>query len=373
MIYLDQHTSTIPCSSAIDKMQTFLNKKNYSISSPYCENTYDLENAYQTIYDFVGAKYEDTFVFTSSGSEAINQALLGVYSNIIKKSGKTHIITSKNEQAAILLTLKKLEGQGAVIHYLEANEDGVLDLSDLEKTINPRVALVTLSWADALTGTIQPIESISRICEKYGILLHVDASSILGKIYLPLSDVNVHYMSFCGNLLHGPICSGGLFMKKGYELSSFIIGENEQGNFRAGHFDMGSFLALSAACQQSLLYMDFMSLDVARIRADFERKLQQEENAKIFFQNNPRLPNVSCIAFEKVNSEALLYRLYKEGVIATCGGDRWQHLSNIIKGDFANSAISVVLSRYTTKEEIQKAADIIIKNVQILKTLSSDL
>ncbi|MGD2168862.1 MAG: aminotransferase class V-fold PLP-dependent enzyme [Chlamydiota bacterium] len=373
MIYLDQHTSVLPCSSAIDRLQTFLSKKWYSSNSPYCKNIYDLENAYQTIYDFTGAKYEDSFVFTSSASEAINQVLFGVYHDVIKKTGKTHVITSKNEQAAILLTLKKLEEQGVVVHYLEPNQDGVIALEELEKTINPRVSLITLSWADALTGTIQPVESIAQICQKHGILFHVDASSILGKVYLPLNDIDIHYMTFCGNLLHGPVSSGGLFMKKGHELSPLIIGENEQGGLRAGPLDVGSFLALSAACQQSLLYMDHMSLDVARLRSSLEKRLQQEVGAKIFFQNNPRLPNVSCVAFEKVNSEALLYRLHNEGVVASFGGDRWQHLSNVIKGDLANSAVSFVLSRYTTKEEIDQAADIIIKNVKFLQTLSFDL
>jgi cysteine desulfurase len=376
VIYLDNSSATVVCQSAIDKMVEYSKKHFTSPLSPNkigLDINYKLEDAYQLIYDFLGSSYEDTFLFSSSGAEAIFHVLFGIYYEIIRTTGKTHLVTIKTEDAPILLTLQKLKDLGCVVHTVDVNENGLVDLDHLKKLINPKVALVSLSWANGLTGVVQPINEIADICEESNILLHVDASHVLGKLYLPLNDILIHYLTFSGELIHAPKSSGGLVMKKGYELSPLISGES-QGKYQKASLDVAALMAFSAACKQSLLSIDTMTLEIAALRAEFEKNIKDKvEKVTIFYENYPRLPNISCMAFEKVHSEALLYYLNQQNVYATFGGNRAQHLSNLIKGDKGMSAISFALSRYTTKEMIVKASNIIIDVVKFLQSISADL
>jgi len=370
MIYLDHNSATKVCQSALDKMVEF-SKEHFA--SPLSHNkigsdlNYHLENAYQLIYDFVGAEYDDAFVFTSSGVEAISSVLFGVYYDVIKKTGKTHIITVQSEEAPISETLQRLKSLGCVIHTVGMCDDGTVDLKELEKLVGPKVALISMSWANGLTGIMQPMDTIADICQKNDIRLHVDASYILGKIYLPLNDIPIHYLTFSGDLIHGPKSSGGIVIRKNYELPSL------QGAHKA-FIDVPSLMGLAAACQQCILSMDSMTLELAQLRSQFEKKLKEKlEGVTIFYENCPRLPNVSCMAFEKVHSEALIYYLNQKNIFATFGSDKMQYLSNLIEEDKAFSAISFALSRYTTSEMIKKASSIIIESVSNLRKMSKNL
>ncbi len=370
MMYLDHNSATKVCQSALDKMTEF-SKEHFA--SPFSYNkvgtelNYHLENAYQLIYDFIGADYDDTFVFKSSGVEAISSVLFGVYYDLIKKTGKTHIITVQSEEAPISETLQKLKDLGCVIHVASIGDDGTVDLKELEKLIGPKVALISMSWANGLTGVIHPIDTIAEMCQKNDIRLHVDASYILGKIYLPLNDIPVHYLTFSGDLIHGPKSSGGIVIRKNYELLSLQ-------NINRTFLDVPSLMGLAAACQQCILSMDLMTLEVALLRSQFEKKLKEKlEEVTVLYEDCPRLPNVSCIAFEKVHSEALIYYLNQKNVFATFGSDKMQYLSNFIKEDKAFSAISFALSRYTTVDIIKKAANVIAESVLNLRKMSSAL
>jgi len=370
MIYLDHNSATKVCQSALDKIVEF-SKERYA--SPFSHNkvgvelNYHLENAYQMIYDFIGADYDDEFVFTSSGIEAVSSVLFGVYYDLIKKIGKTHIITVQSEEAPISDTLQRLKELGCVIHVVSIGNDGTVDLKELEKLIGPKVALISMSWANGLTGVIHPIDTIADICQQNDIRLHVDASYILGKIYLPLNDIPIHYLTFSGDLIHGPKSSGGIVMRKNYELASI---QNTNRTF----LDVPSLMGLAAACQQCILLMDSMTLEVAQLRSQFEKKLKEKlEEVTVLYEDFPRLPNVSCVAFEKVHAEALVYYLNQKNVFATFGSDKMQYLSNFIRDDKAFSAISFALSRYTTIDIMEKAVNIITESVLILRKMSSAL
>jgi len=370
MIYLDHNSSTKVCQTALDKMVEF-SKEQFasplSCNKPGADLNYHLENAYQLIYDFVGADYDDTFVFTSSGPDAVSKVLYGVYYDLIKQTGKTHIITVKGEEAPISATLEKLKDLGCVVHTVDIGPDGTVDLQELEKLIGPKVALISMSWANGLTGVMHPIDTVADICQKNDIRLHVDASYILGKIYLPLNDIPIHYLTFSGDLIHGPKSSGGIFMKKNYALSSF------QDSYKM-LVDVPSIMGLAAACQQCILSMDSMILEIAQLRSRFEKLLKEKlEKITVLYESFPRLPNVSCIAFEKVHAEALIYYLNQKNLFATFGSDKMQYLSNFIEADKAYSAISFAFCRYTTEDILEKAINIITETVLNLRKMSKAL
>lgn len=367
--YLDNHSATKPCSSALERMECYLEREWGASFAPHqkgIEQIQALGGRIEALYDFVNADPEDRFYFASSGADAIRHLLDCIYLELSRKQGKCHYIASSLEDAPLFYGLKRLEEMGCYAHIAPANRDGRIDLQWLEEAIDPRTALVSVSSAQGLTGVVQPIEEIAEICRKKEVLFHVDATYAAGK--LPLEMVG-DYMSFAGDRMHGLKSSGALFAKKG---APFALPSGSS-------IDVPSLTALSAAAQQAALSLDILGLETARLRSRFEEGvLAAVPGVKILFGDSLRLPNVSLLSFPGVHQEALLYILHRKKVYATIGGVAHQHLHRLILASGytekeAFGAISFSLSRQTTEKEIVFAIDAIEEAVRFLQSLSGGL
>lgn len=366
MIYLDHHSATRPCSAALERMAPYFEEHWGASFAPHRmgqELIAALDSRYQMIYDLVGAKSTDQFVFNSSGAEAINQVFWSVFIEKARKEGKTHFIVSSLEDAPTMQCAKRLEELGCTIKIAPIDSQGQIDLDQLASLVNPRTALISVTMAHGLTGVIQPVERLVQLASEKGVLLHLDATYAVGKY--PFSFES-DYLTFSGDRMHAVKSSGGLFAKQGAPLVPFILGGNEQNGLRGGAFDIPSFMALSAAAQQALLYLDMMALEVVRLRDLLETQVP----GNVLYSDTLRLPNTTVIAFEKVHQEALLYMLNRKGVYATMGGPYCQQLSRLVGNE---SALSFSLSRMTTEEEVMRAGRIITECVRLLQTISEDL
>lgn len=345
-------------------MTPFLEKFWGASFSPHkkgSEIIHSLDTRMQTIYDFFSAKKEDQFVFTTSAAEGVNQVFWSIFIEEARKSGKTHIIISELEDAPTMQCAKRLEELGCTIKIAPSTKDGLIDTDALEKLITPRTALISVTMAHGLTGVIQPFDRIKEIADEHRVLLHLDATYVVGKIPCAFES---DYLTFSGDRIHSVKGSGGLFVKKGAPLVPFILGGNEQQGLRGGAFDIPSFMALSGAISQAAIYLDTMALEVVRLRDLFESLV----TGRVLFFDQMRLPNVSLIAFEKVHQEALLYFLNRKGVFANIGGPYASHLSLIDE-----TSVSFALSRMTTEEEIRKAANLINETVGDLQMISEGI
>jgi len=368
MIYLDGHSSTRPCTAAIERMTPYFEEHWGALFAPHRmgqELVAALDARYQMIYDLVGANREDLFVFTSSGAEAVNQVFWSVFLERARKEGKCHIVVSSIEDAPTMQSAKRLEELGCTIKIAPA--DGQIDVNQLAELINPRTALISVTMAQGLTGVIQPVEEIARLAKEKGVLLHLDATYAVGKYPFSFAELGADYLTFSGDRIHAVKGSGGLFAKEKSPLVPLIVGGNEQMSLRGGAFDIPSFMALSAAAQQALLYLDAMGLEVVRLRDLFESQLT---SAQVLYKDFLRLPNTTAIAFPRVHQEALLYLLNRKGVYAALGGPYCQHLSRLTGSE---STLSFSLTRMTTEEEILRAAALINEAVKQLQAISEDI
>lgn len=360
-ILLNSHASTPPCSLALEWMKPYL-ETNSAIADDL------FEQRRQMIYDLVGAEKEDQLVITSSGAEAINQVLWSVFLEVVRKEGKTHLITSCLEDAPTLQMMKRCEELGCFVKIAPANERGEIDLEELRKLISPRTALISIGMAQGLTGVIQPVEEIAQIAKEKNVLLHLDGSYAVGKTYI--AGLAGDYLTFSGDLIHSVKGTGALFAKKGRPLVPLILGERAR---EAG------FMALCAAAHQANLSLDAMSLEVARLRDQFEQELQRRiPGARVAFERSLRLPNTTTILFPRVHQEALDYYLSQKELSASIGGDYCQHLHSLlvaskVNAEEAQTAMSFSLSRMTHEAEVTNACDRIVEVVESLQKISEDL
>lgn len=367
-IYLDNSMTTRPAEKAVAKMLPFFTEHWGIPSAPHAVGQGvcpAIEESYKLIYSALGATEHDGFVFTSSGAEAINHAIFSSYFDVSRTTGKNHFVTSTLEEAPTLMSVSRLEELGCTAKLAQANSSGIITAEAIGDAITPRTALVSLSWANGLTGVVQPIAEIAELCKRRGIRLHLDATHVLGKLYYNMDELGADLISFNGDHLHAPKGTGGLYIKSRTVCSPFIVGGLEQAGKRAGNLNVPGLISLGAAMSELLESRDYMCTEIARLRNKLEQGILVEyPDAVIFYKEQERLPHCTVIGFPGISNEALLYALNRQHLYACIGGGGFQQIGLVlsaagIETTLAHSAINFSLSRFTTEEEIDHAIEII--------------
>ncbi len=368
-IYLDNGTIARPSSYLMSQMQPFFKRHWRSVTAPYLkgkEPFVSIERSISELRAFIGAHPKDAFHFTSSGSAAIAAVYQSFYIDHIIESGRNHILTTTAEEAPIHLLGKHYEKLGVVQKTIQLNENGQVTREALEAAISPKTGLISLSWANSLTGVIHPIWELAEVCRKKGVFLHVDASQVLGKLYFKFEEFPLDFLTFDGSILHGPKGSGGVFVRRGIDFTS-AVPEGMEG----ADLNTPALIGLGVAIQEMSEAFDHLSLETARLRDKLEEGIKLAiSEVKILYKAAERLPNVSAILFPGVHHELLAFHLREKGVFASFGGGQKQKLEYLANDP---CALSFSLSRETTEEEIDRALGIIVDSAQRCRTFSKEV
>lgn len=367
-IYLDNQSATKPSTALVKKILPFFTEKWGSYCSPHQKGQElfpDVEDAYRSIYKSFGASDQDEFIVTSCGAEAVNQVFFSAYHEVSLSTGKNQFITSNIDEAPALMAVSRLEQMSCVGKMAYADNHGRITAKAIADKMNPRTALVSVSWANGLTGVVNPIAEIAELCRERGALLHLEASHVIGKLYFDPDELGAQFISFDGDTFHAPKGTGLLWVKHGIRCAPFILGGIEQNGKRAGALNVPGLVGLAAALKETEETRDLLCTEGARLRDKLESGILKEyPEAVVFYRDVERLPTVTAIGFPGISNEALLYALNRKGVYASIGGGSFQQISLVLMGggisqQLANTAISFSLSRDTTEEEIDRAIAII--------------
>lgn len=382
LIYLDNSTTARPSEKAISAMMPFWTTYWGIPSTPHQkgQELYPaLTESYKTLYNFIGAKENDQVIMTSSGAEAVNHVIASTYRDVTLSTGKNQFLTSKIDEASAMMAIGRLEPFGCVGKMIEVSPQGFVTAQALADCLSPRTALVSLSWANGLTGVIQPLGEIAALCQQRGIRLHVDATHVLGKLFYELEEIGADFITFNGDQFHAPKGTGGLYVKAGIHCSPFIFGSADQGGMRAGGLNVPSLAGLACAAQEALDSRDLLCTEIARLRNQLEQGvLKGFPGAQICFKEQERLPHCTTILFPGIANEALLFALNRRGLCASIGGGNFQQLGLLLAAcgiaeNLAHSAVAFSLSRYTSEEEIDRAIPMIVESAQTLNRLSEQV
>lgn len=215
-IYLDHHTAT-PCSIEAIDLFSRLSKEYWSCSESYHymgqKGVYSLQKSVQQLFDVMGARETD-HLFCFSIEEALTRIALHVYTQVAKETGKTGVLTLQGADRTFAEMAKTMADLGCTHRPLVCNEKGQLTPKLVEAAITSRTAILSLSWADPLTGVIHPIEDIAALCQEKGVLLHVDASYIWGKRFFRLQDIPIDFLTLDAGAIQGIPKTGLLWTKE---------------------------------------------------------------------------------------------------------------------------------------------------------------
>jgi cysteine desulfurase len=378
-IYLDAITTTRPTEQVIRAGASFYDSLYGSTASPHQmgqELQGPIDMAENRLYELFSLPKSTCFVFTSSGAEATTQVIVSVLRGISRKIGKNHFVVRSIDEAPSILACSHLEEEGCFFKFALCNTHGFCSLQDFEEVISPRTALISVCGASALTGALQPLEELAKLCKTRGILLHVDATHLIGK--WPLEEVALlaDYITFNGEQFHAPKGTGGLFAKEDAPLFPLIFGEEELVRFRGGPLNVAALISLGQAAYEAQILRDLYGSEVARLRGLFEEiVLQGYPEAVVLFSEQTRLPHCSCIVFPGIESELLAFALNRKGIYACIGGGALQKISKVVGASytdplFAQCGISFSLTKETQEDEIERASKVIIETAKRLRKLS---
>ncbi|PZT49004.1 cysteine desulfurase, NifS family [Helicobacter valdiviensis] len=381
-VYLDNNATTMLDPKAKELMEPYFCEKYGNPNSLHIFGTEThtaIREAFNHLYEGINAKDEDDIIITSCATESNNWVLKGVYFDLLRNGEKNHIITTEVEHPAILSTCRFLEELGVEVTYLPIGESGSLEASAVAQAITPKTALVSIMWANNETGIIFPIEEIGAICKERGVLFHTDAVQAIGKIPVDVQKCNIDFLSFSAHKFHGPKGVGGLFIKKGRNLTPLFHGGEHMGGRRSGTLNVPYIIAMGEAMRQATLYLDFEKNNVRRLRDKLEDALLSIPDTFVVGNRINRVPNTILVSIRGVEGEAMLWDLNKFGIACSTGSAcasedlEANPVMSAIGADkeLAHTAVRISLSRFTTEEEIDYAIDVFKKSIERLRAISS--
>jgi cysteine desulfurase len=321
-------------------------------------------------------------VFTASGTEADNLALLGVFRCGYEHT-PGHMITSAIEHPAILETCRFLEQNGVQVTYLPVDEHGMVDPGDLRMAFRPDTRLVSVMAANNVVGTLQPIAELARITKEHGALFHTDAVQSAGKVPLDVNRVPVDMVSMSAHKLHGPKGIGALFVRKGVRLQPVTFGGGQEHGLRSATENVAAMAGFGTAAQ---LAGAEMADEAARLVQLRERILDglREVLPQAYLIGHPfkRLPGHLCLGFAGQEGESirLLLSLDEAGVAISSGSACSAHKTSepsyvLLAMGFdpirARGTLRVTLGRFNTEVEVDRFLQILPQAVNSLRPVAS--
>jgi len=380
-IYMDHHATTPVDPRVVEVMLPCLTEvfgnpasRNHSFGWRAEEV---VETARAQVAGLIGARTRE-IVFTSGATESINTALKGVA--VARRSRGNHILSLQTEHKAVLDSLKRLEDAVFRVSYLPVDSDGLVELDRLERAITDKTVLISVLSANNEIGVIQPIDEISRIARRHGVVLHVDASQAVGKIPVDVERDQVDLLSLTAHKLYGPKGVGALYVRRKdprIELAPLIDGGGHERGLRSGTLNVPGIAGLGRACEIAGAEMDGESKRLVALRDRLLDGLRRRlDGISVNGSMEHRLPHNLNVSFGGVDGEAMLMRLddvaVSSGSACTTAMPQPSHVLRAlgVSDALAASSLRFGLGRWNTEEEVDYVTEKVSSVVERLRELT---
>ncbi len=364
-IYLD-YASTTPVDKTVQKIiKKFSNIEYANPSALYAsaiKSKNIINDAREKIASILHA-HSDEIIFTSGGTESNNIAIQGITGG--------HIIISSIEHSSILETAKKLEERGVKVTYLPVDNNGLIDLDLLKKSITKETVLVSIMTVNNEIGSIQPIQDIAKVIRDYRKefdtkypIFHTDACQ--APLYLPLfvEKMNIDILTLDSTKLYGPKGIGLLYIKRGVELKSIIFGGSQEKGIRPGTENVPAIMGFCTALEIAEKIREKEFIRISYLKNYFVKEiLKINPNIKINGDLSKSIPHILNISIPNIDNEFFVLQSDARGVECStksaCLKDEDE--SYVLRAIGSNSKNSVRFSfgKFTDKSQIKKTISII--------------
>ena len=371
-VYFDNAATTPISKKVLDKMIPYMEDgfgNPSSIHKRGREIKSVIEKSRSKVADILSCEPGEIF-FTSGGTEADNMFIINT---VLEKKIDT-VITSKVEHHAVLHCCDYLnKTQNINIKYVSINDNGEVDLDDLEKiTSNNKNSLVSLMHGNNEIGNINDLKAISKICEKNNVIFHSDTVQTIGHYAIDLNKINIQGIVGSAHKFHGPKGIGFLYLNNKHKISPFIHGGAQERNMRGGTENVYGIVGLSEALTLAYENMATHKEKIIELKSHMIESLRQKVKGvkfnglssdldnSLYTVLNTSIPNVD-------DQQMFLFNLDINNIAASAGSacssgsDSGSHVLKEIKTEEGFVNVRFSFSKYNSIEEVDYVINKIVE------------
>lgn len=324
---------------------------------------------------------DSTVIFTASGSEANNLAIIGRSFAKERYRRGAKIITTAGEHASVIEPIKKLEEYGFKVAEV-STKDGKLDMDELRRELTHDVILVSIMMVNNETGALYDVAAVSKLIKTNSpeALLHVDATQSYMKVKFSKRSLGADMITLSSHKIEGPKGVGALVVDnkiiKNRGLAPLILGGGQEGGLRSGTENVPAVAAFGEAVRIGALEIDGRIEKMSILREYLIEKLTSTPELSEIKITNPEFhaPHILNITLPGIKSETVLHYLSSLGIYVSSGSacsSNTSHTSSALAAfgksvDEADSSIRISLSHRNEKEELDALCSGLISALQKL-------
>ena len=373
-VYLDCNATTPIDPAVVDAMLPLLRDGfgNPSSIHEYGQRTHAaVDMARRQVAALLGAAAEE-IVFTGGGTEASNHAIKGTILPLLHAGRPATIVTTTIEHPATLEPCAYLERLGATVRRIGVDRFGRVDMETMSTALDG-ATLVSVMHSNNEVGTLQPIREIAALSRARGVLVHTDAAQSLGKVPVDVDELGVDLLSLAGHKLYAPKGVGVLYVRRGVRLEPLLHGAGHEMGRRAGTENVPYIVGLGMACEIAKKHLAGATDRLRQLRDRLWNRLHGKLGEQIVLNGHPelRLPNTLNVSFVGHVGAELLAKT--PSVAASTGSACHEGIVKLspvlramgVEPEIGKGAVRLSVGRFTTEEEIERAADALIVSARI--------
>lgn len=339
-----------------------------------------LTAAKQTILNTLGAK-DAEIVFTASGTEANNMAIIGraLSKERYKKGAK--IITTLGEHASVYAPIDELKKLGFKVSAI-STKNGKIDIPELLFELTPDVILVSIMMVNNETGAVYNIPTIARAIKQKcpEAILHVDATQGYMKIPFTKAGIGADLITISSHKIEGPKGVGALVIDKDVlkkrGLAPIVHGGGQGLGLRSGTENVPGVAAFAEAAR---LAHSELKERIDRMNSLRDRLIERITTDVALSEISLTLPenhapHILNLTLPSIKSETMLHYLSSEGIFVSSGSacsSNGGHVSSALtaygrSSEDADSSIRVSFSASNTEEDVDALCEALAKGLEKL-------
>jgi cysteine desulfurase len=335
-----------------------------------------VEIARKNVADLIGADSKEIF-FTSGATESNNIAIKGV-AHFYGATGKNHVITIATEHKCVINSVRDLEQEGFSVTFLQVQQNGLVDLKQLEAAITDKTCLVSIMTVNNEIGVIQPLAEIGALCRKKGAFFHTDAAQAFGKIPLDVNAMNIDLMSISGHKIYGPKGIGAIYLRRKprVRIKPIFSGGGQERGIRAGTLPTPLVVGLGKASE---IAKNEMKKDHDHIKKLSDKLFDGVTKLTHVYLNGDlqqRYIGNLNFSFAGIEGESMIMAIkdlaVSSGSACTSSSLEPSYVLHAlgVSDELAHTSIRFGIGRFTTEEEVDYAINLIASKVDKLRHLS---
>ncbi len=316
-IYLDYAATTPLLPEAHAAMEPWLRMGYGNPSSLHAEGRAAkaaMDESREKFADLLGCLFGEV-IFTSSGTEAANLAVIGGALSARDQFGGFEVVLSSADHHCVLNTQPFLERIGFKVKLAPVNREGVVDLDWMHRNVGDATALVSVMHANNELGSYNPVEEIGPLCRKYQAFFHCDAVQTFPGDW-KVDDFQADLVTLAAHKFYGPKGVGILYARGGVKPQPLVLGGGQEREVRAGTENVAGIVGAGVAAQEISHRTDWRA-SVRSARDAFETRLSNGFVRSVTVA--PLLAGHCHVRYPGVDAETALIRLDREGVAASTG------------------------------------------------------